>query len=934
MALTLLVLLPTLWIVAALAARRLARWRSVASLVLRSLILTALVLAIAGTQLVLPARTLTTIFLLDRSDSMSAAQRQQSETYLATALRSRHPNDRAGVVLFGQNALVERAPVALAALGRLSSAPIGARTNLQEAIQLGLALFPDDTQKRLVLLSDGSANSGVVAEALRLAQVRNVPVDVVSLPGGSGPDVLVTHVDASPTAREGQEIALGVTLQSSFATSGTVQVFVDGQLVSEQQRAIPAGPSALSLRLPAGTAGYRRVEVRVAAAGDSTAQNNRAVALVEVQGPPRILIIASEPQRAAAFRQAILATGAAPEIRTPDQAPADLTQLGAYAGVVLFDTPARALPRALIEALPTYVRELGRGLAMIGGANSFGAGGYRRTPIEPLLPVDLNPKTKNEQSDVALTLVIDRSGSMGDSADNGRTKLDLAKESVYQASLGLSDQDQIGLVVFDEQAQWVLPLQRLPDGAAIERALSQFDTGGGTDIRPGVALAATAMNTAQARIKHIILLTDGIAESNYNDLISQLQAQHVTISTVAIGDDANPNLEDIAKQGGGRFYRVRQANDVPNIFLQETVLIAGRDIVEGQFTPKIALQSPLVRGLAGLPPLRGYNGTESKATARTILVSADDKPVLAQEQIGLGHTLAWTSDFAGRWSADWLGWSDFPRFVSGMIDVLAPPRAAEGLTVRAEIQGEQAVLELEAKDPQGRPLNNLTLDGRLVDPDQHGVALGFVQIGPGRYRAAAPAAATGVYLAQISAADKDGNLLGTVSAGLAVSYSPEYSDQRANPQLLAEIARATGGRVGPQPAQAFEPLAQDVGTVRELGLWLLLLVLLLLPFDIAVRRVFFQASQFPKRAPVAVPSAPAPDPQLARLNAAKQRANRDPAVAPVAAPLTAATPERLAQRPAKRPTPQAQRTATLDDDQFARLLAAKRRARSREDDTK
>ncbi|MBC8161420.1 MAG: VWA domain-containing protein, partial [Roseiflexaceae bacterium] len=857
---------PAIWALALVAPRRVAAWRQWASLGLRTSILAALALALAGAQLRLPERALTTVFLLDRSDSVSQAQRAAAERFVAEALQAQQPGDQVAVVVFGQNALVERAPAALAALGRLNSAPLGARTNLQDAIQLGLALFPDNTQKRLVLLSDGGENGGRVFEALQLARARDIPIDVINTPSGRGSDVLVERVNVATTAREGQEILLGVVLQATVATSGRLLVFVDGELAFEETRVIPVGESTVALRLPAGEAGYRRIEARVEAEGDSAAQNNRSAALTEVLGPPRVLVIAAEPQRAANLRAAIAASGAVPEVVAPNQAPVDLTRLGTYAGVVLFDTPARALPRALVEALPTYVRDLGGGLAMVGGTRSFGAGGYRRTPIEPLLPVELDPRTTQEQPDVALTMVIDRSGSMLEpTGSGGRTKLDLAKEAVYQASLGLSERDQIGLVVFDEGAEWILPLQKLPDSAVIENALSQFGPGGGTNIRPGVELAARAMSTAQARVKHVILLTDGIADDNYRELIENLNAQGVTISTVAIGRDANPVLEQIAGLGQGRFYQVEQVDEIPNIFLQETVLIAGRDIIEREFTPEIALQSPIVRGLNGLPVLRGYNGTEQKPTARTILVSPDGKPILAQEQIGLGRTLAWTSDFDGRWSSDFVAWSEFPRFVSGLIDLLSPPRAPEGLRVEVATQGDQAVLDLLAADGQGQPLNNLAVEGRLVDPQQQGAPLVFTQVGPGRYRASAPATETGVYLAQLAVRDSLGTPLGSLSAGVAVSYSPEYGDLRENAALLRDIAAETGGRTDPTAAQVFERLAQSVGTVRELGLPLLLLALVLLPFDIAVRRLFVPLrGLLPRRA--AVPQlARSPDPAMARL---------------------------------------------------------------------
>ena len=133
-------------------------------------------------------------------------------------------------------------------------------------------------------------------------------------------------------------------------------------------------------------------------------------------------------------------------------------------------------------------------------------------------------------------------------------------------------------------------------------------------------------------------MTDGIAPSNYDDLIDQLRGAGVTISTVAIGEDADSSLADIAKRGGGRYYQVKRVEDVPKIFLQETVIVAGRDIVEGKFAPAVALQAPVVRGLDGLPALYGYNSTEIKAAARAILVTPNGKPDrLALRDLSVEH---------------------------------------------------------------------------------------------------------------------------------------------------------------------------------------------------------------------------------------------------------------------------------------------------------
>ncbi len=936
-ALLLLLLLPVFWALALLAPRRIERWRFFGSLLLRSLILLAIVAAIAGAQVTRPVSELTTVFLVDGSDSVSSVQRSRAIAYVDQALQTMPPGDLAAVVVFGENALVERAPSELTTLGRINSVPVTTRTNLQDALQLGLALFPAETQKRLVLLSDGGENQGRAAEAARLAAVRGVPIDVVLLSSESGPDVIISAVSAPSIVREEQQIPLGVRLRSTFNTSGVLQVFVDGRLVGEQSVEIDADPKDVTLSLPAGTAGFRRIEVRLEAVGDTEPQNNRAAAFTEVQGPPRIMLIAAQRERAENLRAALVAAGVRPEIRAPGEVPVSLEQLSNYAAIIIVDTPARVMPRPLIQILPAYVRDLGRGLAMIGGPDSFGAGGYRRTPIEATLPVDLDPRDTLQQPNLALVMVIDRSGSMDEAVSSGgRTRLDLAKEAVYQASLGLSERDQVGLVVFDETAEWILPLQSLPSPVVIEQALSSFNSGGGTNIRSGVEQAAAALVTADARIKHMILLTDGIADSNYSDLIDQLAAAGTTISTVAIGANANPNLETVAENGGGRSYRVTRVEEVPDIFLQETVIAAGRDIIEEEFVPQIGLPVPIVRGITAFPPLYGYNGAEIKETARTILLTPDGKPLLASWQYGLGRTIAWTSDFQGRWARDWVVWEQFARFAGGLVDLLLPPGDTGGLNLSASTDGVQTVIELEALDPQGRPVNEAALFGTISDGvSEQPESVQFVQVGPGRYRAVATTSTPGVYLVSVGAIAPDGSQLGPANTGVVVGYSLEYSDRRDNAPLLNDLAAITGGRVEPPAIEAFAPALQQVRSVRDIGLPLLWLALALWPFDIALRRVMVRIEDLLPglarlrnrwRPAAGIPAQQAES--LARLGAAKQRAQARER--PVLRPADLAASNRPAGQPPAERSPDPVPPATAED-QYARLLAAKQRARRRRD---
>lgn len=925
-----LLLIPAFWIFAWLVREpnlvRLGRIRYPALILLRTLILAGLILALAGTQLARAVDDTAVVFLIDGSDSVAPAARQRALEYVNEAMAAGEGGDQAAVVLFGADAAVERAPQAPAPVRRLSSIVRTSRTDIADAVQLGLALLPAEAQKRLVLLSDGGENEGRAVEAARLAALRGVPIEVLVLPDERGADVLLAGLSVPPDARESQELPLTVRVESSVSGPARIEVFADSRLVATEDVDLAVGRSDFLVTVPAGETGFRRFEARIEAPADTQPLNNRAAAFTQVAGPPRVLLIASAAERAAPLQGALDAAGVRSELLSPERTPSDPAQLLQYAAVIIVDTPAADVSNAAQRALVTYVRDQGGGLAMIGGSEAFGAGGWRRSPLAEALPVELDPPARSERPDLALALVIDRSGSMSEAVVGNRTKLDLAKEAVYQSTLGLARSDQIGVIAFDDTAQTVLPMQTLPELSVIEGTLSSFNDGGGTDIRSGIAAAAEMLEATDARIKHAILLTDGLAESNYADLIDQMRASQVTITIVSIGSDANPNLQAIAGRGGGRFYRVLAPLDVPRIFLAETVQAARRDIVEGAFTPALALPAPPVRDLGGLPPLYGYNATEPREAARTLLIGPDDAPILAIWQYGLGRSLAWTSDLKGQWARDWVGWEQFPRFAAGLIDVLAQPPSSDRLSLELRTDGPQAIIDMLVSGVDGRPDEAATIEGRLLSPTGETQSLRFTQVGIGRYRAVAATDQPGVYLVQAAALDGAAQPIGTASGGLVVSYSPEYGSRSAAPALLNDLAAISGGHIALPAADLFASLGQRVGRVSEIGLPLLWMALALLPLDIALRRLFLRPAELTPlfaRRPRREAATPEGDRErIERLQAARARARRPaPASDSVAPPVTppAESPSPVASTPPEAPP--------TDDDPLGTLLAAKRRRR-------
>jgi Mg-chelatase subunit ChlD len=936
--LSLLAAVALLWAIAFLPPRRLTPVRFWSSLALRTAIALALVLAVAGAQLVLPVDRLATVFLLDGSDSLPPSTRAQAETFIQEALQQMPEGDRAAVVVFGGNALVERAPSEEQRLGRISSVPVATRTNIEEAIQLGLALFPADAEKRLVLLSDGGENEGHAEEAARLAAARGVPVDIVDLAVTNGDaEALVGRLEAPASVREGQQAVVKTTVESTVAQGATVRLLGDGGVLSEERVQLQPGPNEVQFAVTVSGTGFQRFRVQVEPERDGRAQNNEAAALIQVQGPPRVLLVAVERADAVPLSNALEATNMVPEILSPDVMPADLAGLSAYETVILVNTPARDLPVGAMAALPAYVRDLGKGLLMIGGEESFGVGGYGRTPIEEALPVYMDVRDREERPDLAMVFVIDKSGSMdachcaspdrgsAQLQSTGERKVDIAKEAVAQAASLLGPQDTLGVVSFDSRAVQTLPPT---EGATVDQvveAMADVEPRGSTNVRAGLLEAETLLAGVDARIKHVVLLTDGWGSGgDQSDIAERLRAQGVTLTVVAAGGGSADYLERLAQAGGGRYYPVTDMADVPQIFVQETITTVGNYIVERPFTPVAIGESPVLAGIGGLPQLYGFNGSTVKESARTVLETDDEQALLATWQYGLGRSAAWLSDTKGKWAADWLAWEGFPRFAGQLVGAVLPVQGGQEINTEVTVAGGETVVRLSTGEEQ----QNLNVTATLIGTDGSRREVPLQQVGPDAYQGRLESPSPGTYLVQISGAQADRVVL-QETAGLVVPYSPEYRGAQANPALLASLAALTGGATLASAADAFAPVESDVTRAQEIGLPLLLLALLLLPLDIAMRRLMLRRSDFgaartwaaaraarPARAPAPAPA----DQTLERLAGAKQRAGARIAGKEPPAPAPPRNAPEGTPPPAPPPAP---------DDPLERLRAAKERARKR-----
>ena len=537
------------------------------------------VIALAGPTIVRETDRLATIFLVDASDSVGPSGVAAAREFIKASMATMPKGDTAGIVVFGDNALVERSLSEDPELGAILSTPRTGYSDLAGAVRLGLALFPEGSARRLVLISDGQETKGDLGAAAAAAAASGVEISTRTLATVSGEEALVSELRAPARAREGEAMDIAVTVQSTVAGTARLRLFVDGDLVREQAIELKVGDNRYSFTIPPIGSGFHRFKAEVQSGADTFWQNNSASAYTDVKGRARVLVLEGTPDEGANIAAALRAGGYVVDTQSSDRAPANLAELVPYDAIVLVNTPAEMLGgRAAV--LQSYARDLGRGLVVVGGEKAYGPGGYAGTPLEELLPVRMDLRNGVVNPPVSLVFAIDKSGSMS-SGDGSISNMDLAKEAAFRAVKLLQPQDEIGIAAFDGSAYIVVDRKPVREQTDIASRIGSLQASGGTDIRSGLEAALGLQAGSTGKVRHIILVTDGQSDNNFADLITQMNAAGITLSVIGVGSGAAPYLPQLAAAGNGRYYAATDPAQLPEIFLQETRLALRSYFIEG-----------------------------------------------------------------------------------------------------------------------------------------------------------------------------------------------------------------------------------------------------------------------------------------------------------------------------------------------------------------
>jgi uncharacterized membrane protein len=628
-------------------------------------------------------------------------------------------------------------------------------------------------------------------------------------------------------------------------------------------------------------------------------QNNRASTHVVARGQGRILLLEGKPGQHRELVKYLVGAGDK-QFKVIAQ-PVSLLDsykeraklavfLSNFDCVILANVAADQVSTDHQEVLRSNTHDQGCGLVMIGGPDSFGAGGWQKTAVEKALPVDCDIKSLKVQGKGALVMIMHAS----EMADGNRWQKVIAKLAVER----LGPLDEVGILDWGFRSKWHLPLTPIEGNKAkILANIDKLSPGDMPDFDPTLELAYKALidKDEELATKHIIIISDGDPNCTISNL-AKFKNKKITITTVGVATHSaneDAKMVKIAQATGGRYYGPKtrpgtsDPKNLPAIYIKESRLVSQSFIHKSKkpFPPVVRFRSGPIQNLReAIPGITGFVRTTAKDSPlvqipiETPKFAEQEFPLLAFWHYGLGKAVAFTSDagqpefWARRWVEGGAGEGGmFAKFWEQVIEWSLRPTESNRLSMHTEYHDGKIRIIVQASDEEGKPDVNLRLRAGITHPRSGDEGAGgplekrtFEQTNSGVYELEVKAEDSGSYFVTAQATrlvTVDGppgkteveEGVDSVRAGVTVPYSPEYAELRSNDTLLEQLREITGGKTYPdeetslqeavQRGDVFRPAPARVKSWQALWYWLLVLTCALLVIDVAVRRVAVDTDQ-------------------------------------------------------------------------------------------
>ncbi|MGB2713565.1 MAG: VWA domain-containing protein [Vicinamibacterales bacterium] len=834
-ALWLLLCVPLVWLAHVAARTTFNPRQRVLQAGLRSLLIVALVLAMARPVVSTMSDRQSMVFVVDVSHSVSGAAIQSAAgkiDELKASLRPAHSR----IVAFGKTSATLDSTDALRRMAQIESTEPNVQrvdrrgTDLEAALDAARAELAPGHIPRIVLFTDGRATAGDLTAATTRLSEHRVPVFIDPLAVRSLGDTWIDALDLPDRIVAGAPFTATVTVQTQRNVVGDIEVRSGDTVLASRQLALAKGVTQVPMDVTVDAAGASVLQARVVIANDPLPANSTLSQAIWAATRPKVLYVEGRPSSSHYLARALTESGFEVTVRPPAGLPATLSDFDPWDVVILSDVSRTLIRDNSMSALSEWVERHGGGLLVAGGESVFGEGGYRKSQIERLTPVTFERK---DEPEVALVLVLDRSWSMAGAS------MELCKAAAQAAVDVMTDEQSVGILTFNDSFNWDVPLRNVGHNRdSIRKRISAIGPGGHTLIYPAVEQAYLALKPAKARAKHVLLLSDGRSyPADYESLVRQMVDARITVSSVAVGPSADPELlGNIAKWGKGRTYAVSDAKELPQIFVKEAKNAATPAFDEKEIKPIVKAPAFLSGvDLTRVPLLKGRTATVLKDTALEVISTDEEDPLLAFWPVGLGRAAVFASDVKDRWAANWIRWRGYGPFFSSLVRALerrqAPAVALD--VVPGPIRGRvrSVAVAVETRDAEGG-YKDLLRPAVEVKAGAATSRLQLRQVAPGRYEATVVADADQPLTVTAVGGEGEG-----ASRMVVPDPAAEYRFSAADEGLLKSLAQATGGGWVPT-AETLAKAPRDRRTARRpIAPALIVLALALWFSDILLRRM-------------------------------------------------------------------------------------------------
>ncbi|MBI2656063.1 VWA domain-containing protein [Candidatus Woesearchaeota archaeon] len=536
----------------------------------------------------------------------------------------------------------------------------------------------------------------------------------------------------------------------------TLQVTYDETNLVLEEQASSSKAFAFSRKFPEGE--YHRLTAKLIDVGDADhfKNNNEYYKSIKIVPRPSVLYVTEKPSPLAAELNKIY------KVEIAGSLPSDISN---YMSVIFNDIRASKISPKM-DMLSDYVSD-GNGLIFIGGESSFERGGYKGTLLETLLPIKIGASEEQNKSDINVVVVIDISHGTEDY---------VAVEKALALSVidSLSEKNNVGAVAFNTQAYQIAEIKTLKEHKKeLKEKISRLKFDGQSFFNLGLE-GGYSMLSKVGGSKNIIFLSDG--KTTYNKLREDTLSTARTINSLGtkifvvgvgtetddLATDNNLFLANIAALGEGIYYKSDASNKLK-------VQFADKDETKGEefYNTLVPIDTThfITLGLDDLQAtISGYNYAVPKPSARTLVTTHKNIPILVVWRFGLGRVVSITTDDGSKWAGALLTKKNsklVSRSINWAIGDLGRKKSYD-VTIRDTVIGKSANVNVISREmPKAEELEFAKIDTNFYTAAYTPKDIGYREI---------------------------------LGATFAVDYNDEYANLGSSPEFLGLVEK-TGGKV-------------------------------------------------------------------------------------------------------------------------------------------